>query len=106
MAVEDPFTAVTDAFAATPGVTTGRMFGSDGLKVGRKVFAMSVKGNLVVKLPKERVDELVAAGSGSPFDPGHGRVMKEWVAVPPANADAWFGLAREGKAFVETNAKR
>ena len=105
MAVEDPFTAVADAFAAEPGVTTGRMFGSDGLKVAGKVFAMSVKGSLVVKLPKERVDELVAAGSGSPFDPGHGRVMKEWVAVSPERADAWLGLAREAKAFVETNVK-
>jgi TfoX/Sxy family transcriptional regulator of competence genes len=48
------------------------MFGSSGLKVGGKVFAMSVKNELVVKLPRERVDELVAAGAGSRFDPGHG----------------------------------
>jgi hypothetical protein len=33
-----------------------------------------------VKLPRERVDELVEAGAGHRFDPGHGRLMKEWVA--------------------------
>jgi TfoX/Sxy family transcriptional regulator of competence genes len=97
----DPFPAVAEAFAGDPGVATGRMFGSTGLKVGGKVFAMSVKGDLVVKLPKERVDELVAAGTGSPFDPGHGRLMKEWVSVSPRQADAWLALAREAKGFVD-----
>jgi TfoX/Sxy family transcriptional regulator of competence genes len=57
------------------------MFGSPVLKVGGKVFAMLVKGRLVVKLPKERVERLVASGTGKPFDPGHGRPSKEWVAV-------------------------
>lgn len=75
------------------------MFGSMGLKVGGKVFAMLVKGRLVVKLPKERVEALVASGGGEYFDPGHGRIMKEWVAVEPGNGD-WQSLAREAKHFV------
>ena len=53
-----------------------RMMGSDGLKTGGKLFAMVSKGELVVKLPRERVDELVEAGAGHRFDPGHGRLMK------------------------------
>lgn len=77
------------------------MFGSSGLKVGGKVFAMLVKGNLVVKLPKERVDALVASGKGEHFDPGHGRLMKEWVTVGSGAEAAWVALAREAKGFVK-----
>lgn len=40
---------------------------------------MLVKDALVVKLPGERVKELLSDGTARPFDPGHGRVMKEWV---------------------------
>jgi hypothetical protein len=42
---------------------------------------MSSKGQFVVKLPMERVDELVASGQGEYFDLGHGRLMKEWVVI-------------------------
>jgi len=43
-----------------------------------KIFAMLGRGSsLVVKLPRERVDELARAGKGQHFDPGHGRLMKE-----------------------------
>jgi hypothetical protein len=47
------------------------------LSVNGKIFAMLVKGKLVVKLPKQGVDELVAARAGTYFDPGHGRLMKQ-----------------------------
>lgn len=42
------------------------MFGSSGLKVESKVFAMLVKGELVVKLPKHRVDQLVPPARARP----------------------------------------
>jgi TfoX/Sxy family transcriptional regulator of competence genes len=76
------------------------LFGSTGLKVNGKVFAMLVKGKLVVKLPNKRVEALMASGDGAPFDPGHGRLMKEWVAVGPQAEDTWLGLAKEAKDFV------
>ncbi len=65
-----------------------------------KVFAMLVKGKLVVKLPKERVDALVASGDGQHFDPGHGRLMKEWVAIAPVTKEKWLSLAKEARDFV------
>jgi hypothetical protein len=61
---------------------------------------MLVKGKLVVKLPKARVDALIAAGDGERFDPGHGRLMKEWVAVEPTSEEGWLDLAREAMEFV------
>jgi TfoX/Sxy family transcriptional regulator of competence genes len=99
-APEDRFAALARQFKRRAGVTTGRMFGSEGLKVGDKTFAMLVKGQLVVKLPAASVEQLIADGAGEPFDPGHGRQMKEWLAV---NADAdvdWRLLADEALAFV------
>ncbi len=81
-------------------VTVGRMFGSAGLKVNGKVFAMVVKGRLIAKLPKLRVDDLVASGGGERFDPGHGRRMAEWISVP-SGAPSWLALAREAHLFVK-----
>ena len=77
-----------------------RMMGSDGLKTGGKFFAMVSKGELVVKLPRERVDELVEAGAGHRFDPGHGRLMKEWVALMPADEEACAGYVTDARHFV------
>lgn len=94
------FAPLVAALERDPGVTQSRMFGSPGLKVRGKVFAMLVQGRLVVKLPRERVDELVASGKGEYFDPGHGRLMKEWVACAPATGARWLELAREALTFV------
>jgi hypothetical protein len=76
-----------------------RSFGSNGLKVGGKLFALFTQDTLVVKLPKDRVAELVGAGVGKPFDPGHGRLMKEWLAISSPKA-SWAELAREAYAYV------
>ncbi len=94
------FEPVVASFAGDRTVAPARMFGSTGLKVGGKVFAMLVKGSLVVKVPADRVAALVAAGRGEHFDPGHGRLMKEWVAVGAAGRRGWIDLAREARAFV------
>jgi hypothetical protein len=57
-----------------------------------------------VKLPNARVEELVAEGVGTHFDPGHGRLMKGWLTVASPRA-SWIELAREAHAFV-SGAKR
>jgi len=76
-------------------------FGSGALKVKGKIFAMvSSKGEFVVKLPEEGVDKLVSSGAGQRFDPGHGRVMKEWVVVRSGNAN-WTELAAQAYQFVK-----
>ena len=77
MVVDARLEAIAKAFAKTPGVTFGKLFASMGLKANGKIFAMVVKGKLVVKLPKSRVDERVSAKAGTHFEPGPGRVMKE-----------------------------
>ncbi len=98
----DPgFLPIVAAFARDPHVSRRRMFSSSSvLSVNGKIFVMLVRGSLVAKLPKERVDELVSDGRGEHFDPGHGRLMKEWVAVP-AGKVPWVELAAEAHRFVK-----
>jgi hypothetical protein len=76
-------------------------FGKNGLKTrDGKLFVLFTQGTLVVKLPKQRVASLVDEGIGKPFDPGHGRLMKEWLTVTNPKA-SWVELTKEAFAFVE-----
>lgn len=105
VALDPAFEAVAAAFAKDPNVGLGRMFSSKSvLNVNGKIFAMFVRGQFVAKLPKARVAELVSTGAGVFFDPGHGRLMKEWVAIADASAP-WVALAREAHAFVKAGAR-
>jgi hypothetical protein len=89
---------VIDAYEKQTG-EPGRKFGSNALKVNGKLFALFTQGTLVVKLPRDRVVALVASGTGEAFDPGHGRLMKEWLTVTSSTA-SWIDLAREAHGFV------
>ncbi len=85
----DPnFAVLIDAFATDEQVTHGgKGFGSNGLKVLGKLFAMPVHGQLVLKLPRAHVQQLVESGEGVLFDPGHGRPMKEWIVLESSRRD-------------------
>jgi hypothetical protein len=104
MTPEARYAALVETFLKQPNVTPHRPgkkgFGSSALCTSDKIFAMLVKGRLVVKLPRERVDALVAAGKGERHDPGNGRLMKEWFSIAPALETEWQPLATEALAFV------
>jgi hypothetical protein len=86
---------------ARRGVTAGTGFGANaGLRISGKIFAMLVGGELVVKLPKGRVDELVEAGAARHFDAGKGRPMREWASVPASASRRWKGLVEQARVFV------
>ena len=102
--IDPSFAPVVNAFANHRDVTYGKLMSSCGLKVKGKIFAMFGRGQFVVKLPKLRVDELVSSRSGKRFDPGHGRLMKEWIVVRPGKTD-WIALADEAYSFVKQGAK-
>lgn len=80
-----------------------RGFGASALTVEGRIFAMLSRDRLVVKLPKARVDELVAAGYGERFDANKGRPMKEWLAIDPAHEGDWDELASEALNFVRSH---
>src|SRR4030095_13177771 len=106
--IEKRFADIISSLRGKPGVTApspdggGRKsFGSSALKINDKVFAMvSSRGEFVVKLPRHRVDALVASGDGTRFDPGHGRIMKEWLAVSPKSKLDWLPPAHERTTVV------
>ncbi len=101
---EEHFAEIVGEVLNHPGVTPpegGNGFGASGLKIYNKIFAMLVRGQLVVKLPKNRVDALVTAGDGERFDPRHdGRLMKEWIVIAATSEEKWLPLAREALDFV------
>jgi hypothetical protein len=96
---DQAFIPVVRAYKETASATGTRKFGSNGLKVNGKLFALFTQGTLVVKLPKDRIAELVETGMGKRFDPGHGRLMKEWLTVTSPKA-SWVDLATEAHDFV------
>jgi len=105
------FGALVAAFAGNPqvtppenGFTRGRKFGSNGLRVNDKIFAMLRQDRLVVKLPKNRVEALIAAGQGERMVSGGGREMKEWLVLDQTSAENWRTLAREACEFVARRA--
>lgn len=107
MSPEERYALLVKAFLRKPGVTQdGKGFGSTSLKVKGKIFALfSSRGEFVVKLPLRRVDELIAAGKGRRFDPGHGRLMKQWLEVRSNSPEDWIRLANEALTSVSAKAR-
>ena len=102
MSPEERYLEVVAAFTDRPRVSReGKGFGSTALKIDGKIFAMlTSRREFSVKLPRDRVDSLVAGGQGHRLDTGGGRQMKEWLAVGPDSELDWKALAEEALAFV------
>ncbi|MCW2699896.1 MAG: hypothetical protein JWQ45_1431 [Blastococcus sp.] len=79
-------------------VTPGTMFGSAGLRTGRKFFAIWWHDQLVVKVPPARLRELVEGGHGQPFEPVEGRRMNGWIVL--GDSIDWTPVVEESRAFV------
>ncbi len=111
MTPEARYAALVETLLGNPGVRppsdgAPQRFGSTSLKMNGKIFAMLVRGRLVVKLPGQRADELVVSGEGDRFDPGHGRLMQEWLSIKPTAEEEWLPLAREAMEFARRPFKR
>jgi hypothetical protein len=103
MTPEERYQDLVDEFMGADGVTPpsgGSGFGRGALRYRRKIFAMFVRGQLVVKLPASRVDELVTGGQGERFDANKGTPMREWFSLDSGSALPWLPLAREALDFA------
>ncbi len=102
---ERRFEDLVGELTGVPGVTPprgGSGFGRSALRWQGKIFAMFVRGRLVVKLPAVRVDDLVIAGEGVPFDANKGTPMREWLSLDPGSGLEWLPLAREALDFARS----
>jgi hypothetical protein len=99
------FHDVAVAALVQPEVTTGTMMGFPCLRVRGGFFASCDHrtGDLIVKLPGHRVEELIEAGVGKPFAPA-GRTFREWVLVDDRDEDRWTELIDEARRFVSGQA--
>ncbi|MEV8212515.1 hypothetical protein [Leifsonia sp. NPDC077715] len=105
MTIRDRFDDIVTAFVGRPGVTPPaggpRRFGSDALRVDGSVFCMVSSGErFVVKLPAARVQELIDASVGEPFQAGKKTPMRQWLVVTDAAPGLWESLAEEAYAFT------
>jgi hypothetical protein len=100
---EERYERLVDAFAERAdrgGPGRPGAFGADALKIDNRMFAMLVRGRLVVKLPRSVVHDLVASGAGTRFDANRGRPMKEWVCLTSETWCDWLRYAEEAFRFV------
>jgi TfoX/Sxy family transcriptional regulator of competence genes len=101
--VRERYEDLVDALMGIEGVTPphgGGGFGRSALRYRGKMFAMLVRGRLVLKLPAERVTELVSEGHGVAFDANKGTPMREWLSLSPDSALDWLALANEALSYA------
>jgi len=99
---DDAFWDVAEPLIADGTLEEGTIMGGRCVRnaAGEFVGMPHHKGpGLVVKLARDRVDELIATGTGQSFAPA-GKVFKEWVLVEAYDAEEWDALLRESVAFV------
>jgi hypothetical protein len=105
IAPEQRYATIVAVMRSRPGIRVAvarkRGFGPTALCINDKIFAMlSSKGQLVVKLPKSRVAELILAGRGAHYERSHGQPMHEWFVAGVGMEEGWLSLAEEALSFV------
>ncbi|MCW2829357.1 MAG: hypothetical protein JWP31_49 [Aeromicrobium sp.] len=90
-------------YLALPGVDWGRMFGTTGLRVRSKIFAVAAHdGGLMIKVPEAEADRLVDDGLATRVVMA-GVPRREWVVVPnSASDDVWAEQLDVAYTYVDS----
>jgi hypothetical protein len=101
MTGEELFWDLVEPMYADPAVQRSTMMGLPCVRVNGRFFAAVDRRSaaLLVKLPPERVGQLIAAGHGEAFAPA-GRVFREWVALPLPDRRLWRSLLAEARDYA------
>lgn len=96
------FWQLADPMLARGEVEKGTMMGFPCLRISGKFFASLKRetNDLIVKLPKERVTDLINQGVAQPFAP-NGRTFKEWALIDKFDESLWQSYLDEARAFVD-----
>jgi hypothetical protein len=99
------FRDLVDPLYADPAVQRSTMMGLPCVGLNGRFFASLDRrtGALLVKLPSDRVQQVIADGHGEPFAPA-GRVFREWVAVPRPDRRRWQRLLLEAQSHARGTA--
>jgi hypothetical protein len=97
----DAFAELAQPLLSITGVTRSTMMGLPCLRQDGAFFAAldRTTGALLVKLSRERVDELLGCGAAEPFAPA-GRRFRQWAAVPPQRTASWAALLDEARTLA------
>jgi hypothetical protein len=97
----DLYDEITDDLLYDPAIGRATMMGYPCVRLAGKFLACydDNANCLIVKLPRERVAELVDSGRGDPFAPA-GKIFREWVAIPVVDHPLWRQLLAEAVAFA------
>jgi hypothetical protein len=97
----DLYDELTDDLLYDPAIGRATMMGYPCVRLaGRFLASYDDKSrSLVVKLPRERVTELVEEGRGDPFAPA-GKVFREWVSIPTVDRALWQAVLAEAVDFA------
>jgi hypothetical protein len=92
---------VTDDLLYDPAIGRATMMGYPCVRLaGRFVASYDTKaGRLIVKLPRERIVELIGNGTGDPFAPA-GKVFREWISIATLDRSLWQTLLAEAVDFA------
>ena len=101
MTGEELFWDLVEPMYADPAVRRSTMMGLPCVRLDGRFFASLDRrtGALLVKLPHQRVSQLMADGHGEPFAPA-GRVFREWVAIPQPERSQWRDLLAEARSHA------
>jgi hypothetical protein len=97
----DLYAELTDDLLYDPAIGRATMMGYPCVRLAGRFLASydDTAGCWVVKLPRQRVTELVPSGDGDPFAPA-GKVFREWVSIPTVDRELWQGLLAEAVDFA------
>lgn len=95
------YDTLTDDLLYDPAIGRATMMGYPCVRLAGRFLASydDRTGCLVVKLPRERVRDLIESGDGEPFAPA-GRVFREWISIPAVDRDLWQVVLAEAVDFA------
>jgi len=101
MTAQQHFDKIGESLGRSHSATTGQMFGKKCIKVGNKACIALYNEDIVFKIPREEVEELLALEGSVLWDPsGKGRAMKEWIQIPNAHSNQYIKLAKTSAEYI------
>jgi hypothetical protein len=97
----DLYVDLTDDLLYDPAIGRATMMGYPCVRLaGRFLACYDDRARcLVVKLPQDRVRELIEDGDGEAFAPA-GKVFREWISIPTIDRHLWQTVLAEAVDFA------